>query len=49
MKYWLFIEFLIGEAFISIDKVDNTTLGKAVFLNVVLHDTVIFMGIDADV
>ena len=40
---------MISEALISVSKVDDTALGEAVLLDVVLHDTVVLMGIDSDV
>ena len=33
----------------SVGKVDDTAIGEAVFLDVVLHDTVVLMGIDTNV
>ena len=33
----------------SVGKVDDAAIGEAVFLDVVLHDTIIFMSIYADV
>ena len=40
---------LISEALIAISKVDDAAIGEAVLLDVVLHDTIIFMSIDSDV
>jgi hypothetical protein len=40
---------LIGKPFVAIGQADDATIGKAVLHNVVLHDMVVFMGIDADV
>ena len=41
--------FLISKTLVAICKVDNATIGKAVFLDVVLHDKVVLMGVDTDV
>ena len=49
MKYRIVIKFLISHALISVSKVDDATIGEAVLLDVVLHDTIIFMSIDSDV
>lgn len=49
MEYRFVIEFLISETLVTRSKIDDATIGEAVFLDVVLHDAVILMGINADV
>jgi hypothetical protein len=49
MKYWLVFEFLICKALIAICQIDDAKIGEAVLLDVVLHNQIILMGIDADV
>ena len=49
MKYRLSIKLLVSKSFIAVGKKYDTTIGEAVLLDVVLHDTIILMGIDADV
>ena len=49
MKYRIVIKLLISHALISVSKVDDAAIGEAVLLDVVLHDTIIFMSIDSDV
>ena len=41
--------FLICQALISIGKVDDAAIGKAVLQEVMLHDFVVAMGIYADI
>ena len=41
--------FLICLALVARSKVDDATIGKAVLLDVVLHDIIVLMGIDSDV
>jgi len=45
----MIIENLISQSFVAIGKVDDATIGKAMLQDVVLHDEVVFMGVDADV
>ena len=49
MKYRLSIKLLVSKSFIAVGKKYDTTIGEAVLLDVVLHDTIIFMSIDSDV
>ena len=49
MKYRIVIKLLISEALIAVGKVDDAAIGEAVLLDVMLHDTIIFMSIDSDV
>ena len=49
MQYRLSIQFLISETLIIVGKVDDATIGKAVLLDIVLHDPIVLMGIDTNV
>ena len=40
---------MVSETLISVGKVDDAAIGEAVFLDVVLHNQIIPMGVDADV
>ena len=42
-------DFLIGQPFISRCKEDDSAVGEAMLLDVVLHDKVVAVGVDADV
>ena len=41
--------FLICKSFVTIGKIDDAAIGKAMLLDVVSHDFVVTMGVDADV
>ena len=41
--------FLICKYFVTIGKIDDAAIGKAMLLDVVSHDYVVTMGVDADV
>lgn len=43
------IIFLISETFVARSEEDDATIGEAVLFDVMLHDKVVLMGIDADV
>ena len=43
------LKLLISKTFIAVGEVDDATIGELVLLNVVLHNQIILMGIDADV
>lgn len=45
----MIIENLISQSFVAIGKIDDATIGKAMLQDVVLHDEVVLMGVDADV
>ena len=42
MKYRLSIKLLVSKSFIAVGKKYDTTIGEAVLLDVVLHDTIFF-------
>ena len=41
--------FLISQTLVAINEVNDAAIGEAVLLDIVLHDMVVLMGIDADV
>ena len=41
--------FLISQPFVTRGKVDDAAIGEAVLLDVVLHDAVVFVGVNANV
>ena len=45
----VYVIFLICQAFVARCEVDDATIGKAVLLDVVLHDMVVLVGVDTDV
>ena len=49
MKYRFFSHFLISQTLVAINEVNDATIGEAVLLDVMLHDKVVLVGIDADV
>ena len=38
---------LVGEAFVAIVEIDDAAIGEAVFGDVVLHDEIVPVGVDA--
>ena len=43
------IKLLISEPLVSVGKIDNAAISETVLCYVVLHDSVVLMGIDTDV
>ena len=41
--------FLVCQSFVAVGEEDDAAVGKAVFEDVVLHDAVVAVGVDADV
>ena len=43
------IHHLIGQPLIAVGKMDDATIGKALFLDGMLHDVVVLVRVDADI
>ena len=40
---------LIGQPFVAVGKMDDATIGKALFFDGMLHDVVVFVRVNADI
>ena len=43
------LQFLVSQPFITIGEVNDTTIGKTMLENIMLHDVVVLMSVNANV